>query len=236
MRVLAMGCHPDDVECACGGTVRKYVEQGAEVYTGHVANGCQGHVVIEPGPLAQIRAAEAEAAGKKLGVKEVFNLDVDDLTVAVHDTAVMDAMADIVRYVRPDVIITHNPQDYMRDHEQASKIVTNGAFCSGISHRPRKYESFNSFVPVFFMRPGASMGFQPSHYVDITAQESWKLDAIRCHESQLKWLMDHDNIDFCRSVEMSDRYRGYQCGVKYAEGFRPYNVYMRYSAKNLLPD
>ena len=39
MRVLAVGCHPDDLEIACGGTLRKYVEQGAEVYTCHVANG-----------------------------------------------------------------------------------------------------------------------------------------------------------------------------------------------------
>ena len=33
MRVLAIGCHPDDLEIACGGTLRKYVEQGAEVFT-----------------------------------------------------------------------------------------------------------------------------------------------------------------------------------------------------------
>ena len=35
MRVLAIGCHPDDLEIACGGTLRKYVEQGAEVYMCH---------------------------------------------------------------------------------------------------------------------------------------------------------------------------------------------------------
>ena len=236
MRVLFMGCHPDDVECYAGGTARKYVEQGAEVYTGHVANGCQGHVVIEPGPLAKIRAAEAEAAGKKLGAKEVFNLDVDDMTVACHDLAVIDAMADIVRYVRPDVIFTHNPHDYMLDHQEAGIIVTNGAFASGLSHRPRKYEPFSSFVPVFFMDTDGGVGFQPTHYVDITAQEQMKLDAVACHESQIKWLFDHDGIDFLDTVKLWDKYRGYQCGVKAAEGFRPYMVYQRFSTKNLLPD
>lgn len=48
MKVLGIGCHPDDLEIACGGTLRKYFEQGAEVYMCHVANGNQGHVVIEP--------------------------------------------------------------------------------------------------------------------------------------------------------------------------------------------
>ena len=46
MKVLAIGCHPDDLEIACGGTLRKYVENGAEVTMCHVANGDQGHVVI----------------------------------------------------------------------------------------------------------------------------------------------------------------------------------------------
>ena len=34
MRVLAVGCHPDDLEIACWGTLRKYVEQGAVLFTG----------------------------------------------------------------------------------------------------------------------------------------------------------------------------------------------------------
>ena len=63
MKVLAVGCHPDDLEIACSGTLRKYVEQGAEVYMCHVANGCLGHVIIEPEELRVIRTKEAEEAG-----------------------------------------------------------------------------------------------------------------------------------------------------------------------------
>ena len=151
MRVLAVGCHPDDLEIACGGTLRKYVEQGAEVYTCHVANGNQGHVVIEPEPLAAMRAEEFEEASKIIGAKQTFNLNVGDMLVNSHDPAVMDAMADVVRCTRPDVIITHNDADYMQDHTETSRIVTNGSFCSGLSHRPRSFEPYSSFIPVFFM-------------------------------------------------------------------------------------
>ena len=107
MSVLAVGCHPDDLKIACGGTLRKYVEQGAEVYTCHVANGNQGHVVIEPEPLAAMRAEEFEEASRIIGAKQTFNLNVGDMLVNSHDPAVMDAMADVVRCTRPDVIITH---------------------------------------------------------------------------------------------------------------------------------
>ena len=94
MKVLAIGCHPDDLEIACGGTLRKYVEQGAEVHMCHVANGNQGHVVIEPDPLREIRTLEAERAGAILGAKQVINLDVNDVEVNSRDWKVMDAMAD----------------------------------------------------------------------------------------------------------------------------------------------
>ena len=236
MIVLAVGCHPDDLEIACGGTLRKYVEQGAQVHMCHVANGNQGHVIIEPDELRVIRTKEAEAAGAVIGAKQVINLDVPDMEVNRHDLKIMDAMADVVRSVRPDVIITHNPDDYMLDHTETSIIATNGAFCSGLSHRPRKFEPFSSFIPTFFMDTLAGVDFQPTHYVDITRQIDIKLKALECHESQLKWMREHDNIDFTDMVRTCSKYRGYQCGAAYAEGFRPYNVYPRYSTRNLLPD
>lgn len=236
MRVLGIGCHPDDLEIACGGTLRKYTEQGAEVYMCHVANGNQGHVIIEPEPLALIREKEAEAAGKILGAKRVFNLNVGDMLVDSHNSEIMDAVADVVRYVRPDVIITHNDDDYMQDHTETSRLATNGSFCSGLNHRPRKYDAYSSFVPVFFMDTLAGVNFQPTHYVDITAQIEIKLRALNCHESQLKWMLEHDGIDFADMVKTCSKYRGYQCGVAFAEGFRPYNVYPRHSTRRLLPD
>ncbi len=116
MRVLGIGCHPDDLEIACSGTLRKYVEQGADVYMCHVANGDQGHVVIAPGPLAKLRAAEAEKAGAFIGAKQVFNIDVHDMQINRHDQAAINAIADVVRIARPDVIITHSDDDYMQDH------------------------------------------------------------------------------------------------------------------------
>ncbi len=236
MKVLAVGCHPDDLEIACSGTLRKYVEQGADVYMCHVANGCQGHVVIEPEPLKAMRAKEAEEAGRVIGARQVFNLDVNDMEVDSHDSAVIDAMADVVRFVQPDVIITHNDDDYMQDHTETSRIATNGSFCSGLHHRPHKYEAFSSFVPVFYMDTLAGVNFQPTHYVDITGQIEVKLRALACHETQIRWMLEHDGIDFVDMVRTCSKYRGYQCGVAYAEGFRPYNVYQRHSTRRLLPD
>ena len=71
--------------------------------------------------------------------------------------------------------------------------------------------------------------------MDITDQIETKLAALRCHRSQLDWMLEHDNIDFADMVRTCSKYRGYQCGAAYAEGFRSYTVYPRMAAKNLLP-
>ena len=58
MRILAIGCHPDDLEIGCYGTLAKYAQQGHEVSVCHVANGNLGHVEILPEELRKIRYEE----------------------------------------------------------------------------------------------------------------------------------------------------------------------------------
>ena len=67
MKILAIGCHPDDLEIACYGTLAKYVKLGHEVSVCHVANGNQGHVEIMPEELRAMRFQEAENAAKVIG-------------------------------------------------------------------------------------------------------------------------------------------------------------------------
>ncbi|WP_395028317.1 PIG-L deacetylase family protein [Robinsoniella sp.] len=235
MNVLAVGCHPDDLEIACGGTLAKYVDQGADVYMCHAANGNMGHVEILPEPLAKLRAVESECAGEVLGVKKVFNLDIGDILVNRFDYEAVDALADVVRFVKPDVIITHNDMDYMQDHIETSRLVFNSSFIATLAHKSVKYAAFNEFVPIYFMDTLAGVDFIPTHYVDVTKQIDRKLQALACHESQIKWMMEHDGIDFLDMVRTCSRYRGYQCGVTYAEGYRPCTVYPRMTTKQLLP-
>ena len=235
MNVLAVGCHPDDLEIACSGTLVKYVEQGADVYMCHVANGNMGHVQIMPEPLREIRTKEAEEAGRIIGAKEVFNLDVGDVLVTRYDNDVVDAMADVVRYVKPDVIITHNDADYMQDHIETNRLAFNGSFIATLAHKSVKYTAIPNFIPIYYMDTLGGVDFSPTHYVDITNQIETKLKALSCHDSQLRWMLEHDHIDFIDMVRTCSKYRGYQCGVPYAEGYRPCTVYPRMTTKHLLP-
>ena len=101
-------------------------------------------------------------------------------------------MADVVREVRPDVIITHNDEDYMQDHIETSRIAFNGSFISSLAHKSVKYAAYDKFVPIYFMDTLAGVNFIPTHYVDISKQIDRKLEALAKHESQIKWMLEHD--------------------------------------------
>lgn len=235
MNVLAVGCHPDDLEISCGGTLARYAGAGHDVFLCHVANGDKGHAVILPEELRRMRHAEAEASGKVLGAREIIDLDVPDLEVDSKNESAVKKLTDVIRRVKPDVIITHNPDDYMRDHMEVSRLVFNASFSSSVPHYFTGHDAYGKIVPLYYMDTLAGMGFLPTEYVDITRTVDAKCRALACHESQLKWLMDHDRIDFLDMVRTIAKYRGYQCGAAFAEGFRQCEAYPRMTSGRLLP-
>ena len=234
MNILTVGSHPDDLEIACGGTIAKYARANHKVFMCHVANGNLGHKIIEPPRLAEIRRGEAEKAAAILGA-EAIEIGVGDLTVNRFDEDAVDKMIDVIRYTKPDLIITHNQEDYMRDHIETGKLVFNASFAASIEHRRTEYGCFNSIPPIMHMDTLAGMNFIPTEYVDISDTIELKLEALACHDSQIGWMKEHDNIDFLDFVRTCSKYRGLQCGVMYAEGFRPCVNWPRMAAKRLLP-
>ena len=62
-----------------------------------------------------------------------------------------------------------------------------------------------------------------------------KIEMLECHVSQMKWMRDHDNLDFADFVRTSAKYRGYQCGVPYAEAFTSCLAWLKLKPMRLLP-
>ena len=141
----------------------------------------------------------------------------------------------MIKYADPDFIITHNPDDYMPDHTAVSRLVFDASFGATIPNYKTKYSKPAKLVPIYYMDTLAGVNFQPTEYVDISEEIDLKIRMLECHESQLVWMREHDGIDFADMVHTCSRYRGYQCGADYAEGFRPCQVYLKGTTKRLLP-
>ncbi len=235
MRILAIGCHPDDLEIGCYGTLAKYCRQGHEVVVCHVANGNLGHEEILPDELRDIRFREAAAAAEIIGATH-YSLDTNDLHVSAEDDELVQKLARLIREFRPDVIITHSENDYMNDHMQTYYATFRASFAASCPHFDRSIQGPAAGVcPIFHMDTLAGAGFLPTEYVDISDTIELKLEALSCHTSQLSWMEEHDGVDFLDLVRTCSKVRGYQCGVAYAEGFRLNRNYLRLVPKRLLP-
>ncbi|MBR3934278.1 MAG: PIG-L family deacetylase [Clostridia bacterium] len=232
MNVLAIGCHPDDIEISCCGTLAKCVKRGDKVTVCHVANGNMGHEIISPEELREIRAGEAKKAGSLAGI-EVVTLDIGDLLPNGCDFEQRDKVIELIKKVQPDFIITHSPNDYMPDHREVSKLVFDASFAASVPHYGAPGKA--AVVPVYYMDNLAGVNFIPTEYVDITEEIDLKIEMLECHVSQLKWMRDHDGIDFAEFVRSCSRFRGIQCGAGYAEGFTQELAWPKIVAKRLLP-
>lgn len=235
MNILAIGCHPDDLEIGCFGTLAKYIKLGHKVSVCHIANGNMGHVEIMPEELRVMRFNEAEAAAKIIGADH-YAIDIPDIHVTAENDSLVYDLSRVMRKTQPDLLITHYEQDYMNDHIQTFYAAFRASFGASIPHfHGNEAGPAVPVGPIYHMDTVAGVGFIPTEYVDISEEIDMKLEALNCHKSQIKWMKDHDGIDFLDFVRTCSRVRGYQCGAAYAEGFRPNLNYLRLTAKRLLP-
>ncbi len=235
MNILAIGAHPDDVEGSCGGTLAKYAKQGHKVFTATTTNGNIGSATLPMDEIARIRKEEARRAAAVIGA-EYLCLDYDD-EMFYDDRSVRVNMINLIRYCKPDVILTHSPHDYNPDHELTSKIVNDVAVMIPIAKIETPNKPCDKIPLLAYFEPVRGIGFIPNEYVDITDVWETKLEMARCHESQIAWMRHNYKANeneakgsFMDNYEIYARYRGIQCGVKYAEAFC-----MAYNAHRIVP-
>ncbi len=139
-RLLVVVAHPDDETFGCGSVIADAAAAGAHVTVccatrgeaGELREGCSlGH-----GTLGDLRVAELRAAGQLLGARDVVLLDFLDsgmsgdpdpaTLVGAPFEVVVDAVADVVRTVDPDVVVTLDATggDGHRDHVRIALATT----------------------------------------------------------------------------------------------------------------
>ena len=238
MNILAIGAHPDDIETSCGGTLAKYAKMGHKVFTATATNGNIGSATLSMEEIAVIRKEEARRAAAHIGA-EYICLDYDD-EMFFEDKAARLAFIDLVRYCKADIILTHNPEDYNPDHELTSKIINDIAVMIPVEKIKTKSPAYDKIPIIAYFEPVNGLGFVPTEYVNITDTMEIKMAMCREHKSQVSWMQDNykDTMadkDFFENYYTIAKYRGIQCGVQYAEGFRMANDAFRVVPYRVLP-
>jgi len=232
-RILAIGAHPDDIEISCAGTLAKYANQGVHVSIAVATDGSAGHMIIPPRELAEIRHQEAEASARVIGADFYWLGFVDEMLGVDIETRLH--FVELIRKAKPDVILTHSPEDYHPDHRNLSRLIFEASFMSGLKNVETESPFHPGVQPLYYFDHISGLNFHPTEFVDITETFEVKQQMLACHQSQIKWLKDHDDVDFLFMTETIVRTRGYQCGVKYAEPYRLETVWPRPRPYRVLP-
>ena len=233
MKVLAVGAHPDDLEILCAGTLARLAGDGNEVTMAHACRGDKGHFEIPPDELSEIRAREAEESASVIGAASV-GLGIDDLELRVEREYTM-RFVELVRRSRPDVILTHSPNDYMPDHTVTSRLVFDASFIATLPHTRTEHPHHDRVTPIYYMDTVTGANFEPDEYVDITSTIDLKREMLGKHKSQIEWLKNHDKIDVLDTMETVAKFRGLQCGSDFAEAFCRARTWPRNPTRRYLP-
>jgi bacillithiol biosynthesis deacetylase BshB1 len=213
--ILAIAAHRDDVEQTCGGTLLKMRSLGLQTGILDLTQGEAG----TRGSAAE-RAAEAEAAGRILGVGWRQALDLPDGRVEnTYDNRLK--IVRVLRELRPRVVILPYWQARHPDHATSATLGYEACFLSGLSKLDTGTEPFRPYKVIY-----ASLyaDVRPSFVVDITAFVEQRYESLMAYRSQYADAQQGAAL-FVPEQEIRERtfaearHYGQLAGVRYAEPF-----------------
>ena len=213
--ILAIAAHRDDVEQTCGGTLLKMRSLGLE--TG-ILDLTQGEAGTRGS--AQERAAEAEEAGRILGVRWRQALDLPDGRVEnTYENRLK--IVRVLRELRPRVVILPYWQGRHPDHYTTATLGYEACFVSGLARLETGAAPYRPYKVIYAT---LYADVRPSFVVDITPFMEQRYQSLMAYRSQ------YANSERGRSLFVPEeeirertfaeaRHYGQLAGVRYAEPF-----------------
>jgi N-acetylglucosamine malate deacetylase 1 len=225
---LALLAHPDDAEFLCAGSLARLVEEHQwQVHIASMTPGDCGSMDLPPDEISRLRRQESAVAAGVLGAS-YHCLEERDLVVFYNERALEKAVR-LLRLVRPRIVFTHSPADYILDHEMTSQIARAATFAAPTPNlfRDRSHSPSLEHIPhLYYCDPiegkdALGRPVPPAFCIDITGVVPTKTKMLAAHASQRDWLLKHHGMDqYIQAMRDWGSERGKSVGVEFAEGFR----------------
>ncbi len=125
-----------------------------------------------------------------------------------HSQELVKEVLRVLRKYEVDLLFTHPPRGYMKDHEETHEIVRDAANRLPVSRYQRVQVKSGNFPPeidsipqLYYWAPYGGLNYAgevfPAHFL-VTLSKSEierKQDALGCHASQREWLRQHYGTD-----------------------------------------
>ena len=189
---MAIGAHPDDVEFGCGGLLAKWAADGCTIHHLVCTDGSKGTwdpdadvVALAARRQDEQREAARRLAGDRAGEVRFLGRVDGELE---SDLATRGEVARVIRELRPQVVLGHDPWKRYRlhpDHRHAGILACDGIVAARDPHFFRDHGMGHH-------RPEALLLWeadQPDHAEDVSGFVDVKLRALAAHESQFESTM-----------------------------------------------
>jgi N-acetylglucosamine malate deacetylase 1 len=224
---LAIAAHPDDIEFCMAGTLLLLRQAGWEIHYWNLASGNCGAARSSSAKTRAVRRREAQAAARLLEARYHPSF-LDDLEI-FYDDPTLRRVAAVIREVRPRVVLTHSPEDYMEDHMNTSRLAVTAAFARGMPNfrtRPPR-PATDQTVTIYHAMPhglcdALGQRVKPGAFVNTSSVHDRKRAALACHRSQKEWLdLSQGMGSYLAAMdEMSLAVGGMSGHFRHAEGWR----------------
>ena len=225
--VLTIGAHPDDAEFGAGATLARWAEAGATITMCIVTDGSKGSwdPLVPDADLIGQRIEEQEEARAILGAASAIHLGAVDGEL-VHTQELVDRLAIIIREVRPDVVLTHDPWQRYQLHpdHRATGLAAVDAVVRSREPRAQLASDHPAHRPDAILLWSAD---EPDHAEPATPEAvERKIAALLCHASQATTTMDDATASESNRSAFADRVvawmedQGSAFGVGVAETFK----------------
>lgn len=241
---VGFAAHPDDAEICCGGLLIKMAQAG---YKTAVVDFTRGELGSRGS--VEIRATEAQAASKIMGLSYRENLALPDGRLNASDSGASGTKKDsqlcaviaCLRRLRPEIAVIPYHKCRHPDHYAASRLLTRAIFLAGLKNftiSDGLEDENEAYVPRQVLYYQMRFQFKPSLIVDISDVEETKRKAYAAYGSQLSldgmgnWV-DRSESEAktlitqplsTESIQARERYYGSMIGVRFAEPYLTLNA------------
>ncbi|MCC8137124.1 MAG: PIG-L family deacetylase [Clostridiales bacterium] len=210
MRILIIAPHNDDEVLGCGGTIAKYAKDGNEVIVCEVTAGDLKD------PVVQLQKREAKESHSILGVAQTVFMDLPVVGLREMQTRELNArFLQMVQKISPEIVFIPHKGDMHIDHRmviEAAMVALRPVSCPQL----KAIYAYETLSETEWNTPCVDNAFIPTVYNDITDEIELKLEAMKCHASQLCEYPHPRSLEAIRALAM---HRGSTVCVGYAEAF-----------------
>jgi LmbE family N-acetylglucosaminyl deacetylase len=220
-RILVVAAHPDDEVIGCGGSVRKWHDEGGKVSALILAEGAASRKEKGADAKSEVEALRTQArnCAKIIGYDDIVFEDFPDNRMDEPD--LLDVIKVVERYVKtysPKMVITHHYGDLNVDHRIAFQAVLTACrpIKGGGGDSVKSSYCFETLSSTEWNFPYHKNGFSPNTFIDITGTISAKLRAFGCYQSEMRRAPHPRSVE---SIKAANARWGSVIECNFAEAF-----------------